>query len=72
MDISLKPLIVFSSKPVNYPPFRFDVGDGADVIFGGEDKLVVEHPLRLVVEAGGGVELHNLVVFHRQIVPCAL
>ena len=45
-----------------------DVRDGADVVFGGEHELVVEHPLGLVVEAGGGVQLDHLVVLARQVV----
>ena len=45
-----------------------DVCDGADVVFGGEHELVVEHPLGLVVEAGGGVQLHHLVVLAGQVV----
>ena len=31
-----------------------------DVVFGCEDKLIVENPLRLVVKAGAGVKLDNL------------
>ena len=38
----------------------------------GEDELVVEDPLRLVVQAGRGVQLHDLVVLHGQVVPRAL
>ena len=40
----------------------------ASTFLGGEDELVVEDPLRFVVEAGGGVQLHDLVVLHGQVV----
>lgn len=53
-------------------PLRFDVSARADVILGGEHKLVVKHPLRLVVQHSGGVQLYDLVVFHRQVVARAL
>lgn len=33
-------------------PFRFDIRAGANVVLGGEDKLIVEHPLWLVVQDG--------------------
>ena len=45
-----------------------DVCDGADVVFGGEHELVVEHPVGLVVEAGGRVQLDHLVVLAGQVV----
>ena len=50
-------------------PLRLDVCAGSDVVLGGEDELVVEDPLGLVVEAGRGVQLHDLVVLHGQVVP---
>lgn len=53
-------------------PLGFDVCAGADVILGGEHKLVVKYPLRFVVQHGGGVQLYDLVVLHGQVVACAL
>ena len=50
-------------------PLWLDVCDGSDVVLGGEHELVVEHPLRFVVQAGGRVELHDLVVLDCQVVP---
>ncbi len=50
-------------------PFAFDVCDSADVIARGQHKLLVQRPLRLVVQAGGGVQVHHLIVLHRQVVP---
>ena len=49
-------------------PFSLDVSDRPNIVLGGEHKLVVEHPLRFVVKAGGRVQLHDLVVFRRQVV----
>ena len=49
-------------------PLWFDVGDGPDVVLGGEHELGVEDPLGLVVEARRRVDLHDLVVLHRQVV----
>lgn len=53
-------------------PLRFDVCAGAYVVFGGQHKLIVEHPLGFVVQHSRGVQLDHLVVLHRQIVPCTL
>lgn len=53
-------------------PLWFDVGARADVVLGGEHELVVENPLGLVVQNCRGVELDNLVVLHRQVMPCTL
>ena len=39
------------------------------VVFGCEHKLIVEHPLWLVVKASAGMELDGLIVLHCQIVP---
>ena len=49
-------------------PLRLDVCAGSDVVLGGEDELVVEDPLGLVVETRARVELHHLVVLHGQVV----
>ena len=54
------------------PPFWFDVCTRADVVLGCEDELVVEHPLGLVVQDGGGVQLHHLVVLHGEVMTRAL
>lgn len=53
-------------------PLWSDAGARADVVLGGEHKLVVEHPVRLVVQHSGGVQLDHLVVLHRQVLACAL
>lgn len=52
------------------PLHTFDVCDSPDVVFGGEDKLVVQDPLWLVVKAGGRVELNHLVVFDGHVMAC--
>ena len=41
-------------------PLCLDVGARSDVVFAGEDKLVVQDPLRLVVETRARVELNHL------------
>jgi len=46
-------------------PLRLDVGAGPDVVLGGQHKLVVQNPFRLVVETGGGVKLDHLVILDR-------
>lgn len=51
-----------------YVPLGLDVGDGTNVVLGGQYELVVQHPLRLVVQTGGGVELDHLAVLHCQVV----
>lgn len=53
-------------------PLRLDVRARTDVVFGGEDELVIEHPLRFVVQHSGGVQLHHLVVLCRQVMAGAL
>ncbi len=53
-------------------PLWFDVSARADVILGGEHKLVVKHPLRLVVQHSGRVQLHDLVVLHSEVMAGAL
>ena len=50
-----------------YNPSKIILTD-ACTFLGGEYELVVEDPLWLVVEAGGGVQLHDLVVLHGQVV----
>lgn len=54
------------------PPFWFDVSARADVVLAGEHKLIVKHPLRLVVQHSGWVQLHHLVVLHGQVMSGAL
>lgn len=51
---------------------RLDVEDGADVVARGQHKFLVQRPLGLVVQARGRVQVHHLVVLHRQVVPRAL
>lgn len=53
-------------------PLWFDVGARSDVILGGEHKLVVKHPLWLVVQHSGGVQLYHLVVLRSQVMARAL
>ena len=44
-------------------PVRLDIRAGADVVLRGQDKLIVQNPLGLVVQTGGGVQLNHLCVF---------
>ncbi len=53
-------------------PLGLDVQHGANVVLGGQDELVVDDPLGFVIEASARVELHDLIVFHSQVVACAL
>lgn len=53
-------------------PFRFDIGDGANVIFSGENELVVERPLGFVIEYGTRVKVDDLVVFDGHVMAAAL
>lgn len=55
-----------------HEPLALDVGDGADVIARSQHEFLVQRPLGLVVQACGGVQVHHLVVLHRQVVPCPL
>ena len=48
-------------------PLAADLGDGADVLFSGEDVVVVEDPLGAVVEDGGGVEGDGLAVLRHKV-----
>ena len=64
-NISLN--VNFSSKHVIYLPFRLDIWDCSDIVFGCEYELVVEHPLGFVVQTGGGVQLYHLVVLDCQV-----
>lgn len=65
-------MVSVQKKFIQNAPLWFDVGARADVILGGEHKLVVQHPLGLVVQHGGRVQLHHLVVLHGQVMACAL
>ena len=51
-----------------YAPVWFDVCDGSDVVLSGEHELVVQNPLRFVIQTRGRMELDDLVVLHRQVV----
>lgn len=53
-------------------PLWLDVCTSANVVFGGQNKFVVEHPLRFMVQDCRRVQLDNLVVFYSQVMPCAL
>lgn len=55
-----------------HQPFGLYISAGADVVLGGQHKLVVKHPLGLVVQNGGRVQLDHLVVLHCEIVAGAL
>ena len=45
-------------------PISLDVGTGPNIILCGQDKLVVQDPLRFVVQAGRWMQLHNLQSCH--------
>lgn len=47
-------------------------GDGPDVILAGEHELFEHAPHGLVVEDGGRVDGHDLVVLHRKVVARSL
>lgn len=53
-------------------PLWFDVCTSANVVFGSQNKFVVENPLRLMVQDCRWVQLDNLVVFYSQVMTCAL
>lgn len=53
-------------------PLWLDVCTSANVVFGGQNKFVVEHPLRFMVQDCRRVQLDNLVVFYSQVMPRAL
>ena len=38
----------------------------------GREPYLVQRPLGFVVEAGGGVQVHHLVVLHREVMARAL
>ena len=59
---------LFEELPNQLPdkPFRLNVSAGSYVVLCGEHKLVVEDPFGLVVETGGRVKLHNLVVLQNE------
>ena len=43
-----------------HTPFCLDVGAGPDVVFAGEHKLIVQDPLRLMVETRTRMQLNHL------------
>ena len=45
-------------------PFTLDADDGPDVVLGGEDKLIIQHPLRLGVEHSGRMQGDYLQTTH--------
>lgn len=53
-------------------PLWLDVCTSANVVFGGENEFVVEHPLRFVVQDCRRVQLDHLVVFYSQVMTRAL
>ena len=53
-------------------PLGFHIGHCANIVLCRQHKFVVEHPLGLVVQAGRGVKLYNLVVLDRKVVAGAL
>lgn len=53
-------------------PLWFDVCTSANVVFGGQNKFIVENPLRFMVQDCRWVQLDNLVVFYSQVMTCAL
>lgn len=46
----------------------FHVGDGANVVFRGQHKLVVHHPVGSVAQTGRRVQLDDLVILDRYVV----
>ena len=53
-------------------PFGADFCAGPDVVFGGEHKLVVQHPFGLVIQTRRRVDVHCLIVLHCQVEPAPL
>lgn len=53
-------------------PLWLDVCTSANVVFGGENEFVVEHPLRFVVQDCRRVQLDHLVVLYSQVMTRAL
>ena len=43
-----------------HTPFCLDVSAGPDVVFAGEHKLIVQDPLRLMVETRTRMQLNHL------------
>lgn len=48
-------IICFQDSPVS-----LDVSAGSNVVLGCQDKLIVQHPLRLVIQASRWMQLYNL------------
>ena len=44
----------------HYSPISLDVSAGSNVVLCGQDKLIVQHPLRLVVQTSRWMQLYNL------------
>ncbi|RZF48419.1 hypothetical protein LSTR_LSTR014231 [Laodelphax striatellus] len=60
-----------SSKPNDsdeddIPDDKFEPDDET-LILGGEDKLIVDNPLRSVIQASGWMKLYYLIILYRQI-----
>ena len=53
-------------------PLRLDVSHGPDVILRSQDELVVQDPLRFVIQTGGRVKLDDLVILDGQVVAGSL
>lgn len=53
-------------------PFRADFSAGTDVVLSSEHELVVQHPLGLMVQTRGWMDVHSLVVLHCQVEPTPL
>ena len=53
-------------------PLWFDIGHRPYIVLGGQHKLGVQHPLGLVIQTRGGMDLYDLVVLDRQVVASAL
>ena len=41
-------------------PISLDISAGSNVVLCGQDKLIVQHPLRLVVQTSRWMQLYNL------------
>jgi len=53
-------------------PFCFNVSDCANVVLCCQYELIIQNPLRFVIETRRWMQLDNLIVFHSQVVTSSL